>query len=262
MKTPEKPIVSLDEIVFSNRNKDYGAYALRTRYPKYLSRALSVAVMILLISVSIPLIASYYNKVKGSGNEVMVTATFDDISQPPDDVKPPPPPPLSEPMQRSFVFTVPQVVDSSRDNYSFDQEELSRNQVNRIIDTMDKSGNDTPPPPPPVIDLPHNTEPFTIVEEMPTYAGGEEARIKFLQDNLVYPAIARETGITGTVYIDFVVDEEGNSTHLQIKKGIGGGCDEEAMRVLKMMHWNPGRQRGKAVPVKFNVPVKFLLRSQ
>jgi periplasmic protein TonB len=259
MKTEESSTKSLDEIVFASRNHEYGAYALRTRYPAYLNRALSASVIILLVSVSIPLIASYYSKVHGRGGEVTVTANMDPLARPPAEEPPPPPPAPPEPLQHSAVFTVPKVVDTATDNYTFSQDELSRTNVNRVIDTLDRTGSN--PPPPPVIDPPRKQEPYIWVQEMPGYVGGDAARLKFMRDNLHYPQIARETGISGTVYIEFVVDENGGISQIKLQKGIGGGCDEEAIRVLKLMHWNPGRQEGKAVPVRFAIPIKFTLNN-
>lgn len=101
---------------------------------------------------------------------------------------------------------------------------------------------------------------FTVVEESPSYPGGDVGRIKFLQENIVYPQMARESGIQGTVYVTFVVERNGNVTDVRVLRGIGGGCDEEAVRVIKAMpKWNPGKQRGKPVRVQFNMPIKFTL---
>lgn len=101
---------------------------------------------------------------------------------------------------------------------------------------------------------------FTVVEDAPAYPGGEEARMKYLRDNIKYPQMAKESGIQGTVYVTFVVERDGNVTDVKVLRGIGGGCDEEAVRVVKLMpRWNPGKQRGKAVRVQFNVPIKFTL---
>lgn len=101
---------------------------------------------------------------------------------------------------------------------------------------------------------------FTVVEESPSFPGGDAARIKFLQENIVYPQMARESGIQGTVYVTFVVERNGNVTDVRVLRGIGGGCDEEAVRVIKAMpKWNPGKQRGKPVRVQFNMPIKFTL---
>lgn len=101
---------------------------------------------------------------------------------------------------------------------------------------------------------------FTVVEESPAFPGGDAARIQFLQQNIVYPQMARESGIQGTVYVTFVVEKNGAVTDVRVLRGIGGGCDEEAVRVIKAMpKWNPGKQRGKPVRVQFNMPIKFTL---
>jgi protein TonB len=101
---------------------------------------------------------------------------------------------------------------------------------------------------------------FTVVEESPMFPGGDEARMKFLRDNIKYPQMARESGIQGTVFVTFVVEPNGNITNIQILRGIGGGCDEEALRVVRQMpRWQPGKQRGKAVRVQFNMPIRFVL---
>ena len=101
---------------------------------------------------------------------------------------------------------------------------------------------------------------FTVVEDQPQFPGGEEARQKFLEDNLRYPQMAREAGIQGTVFVTFVVETDGSVTDVQVLRGIGGGCDQEAVRVVEMMpRWEPGRQRGQPVRVQFNMPIRFRL---
>lgn len=102
---------------------------------------------------------------------------------------------------------------------------------------------------------------FTVVEENPGFPGGEEGRYKFLQENLKYPQIAKESGISGKVFVQFVVERNGSITDIKVIKGIGGGCDEEAIRVVKAMpKWTPGKQRGKAVRTQFIMPLNFVLQ--
>ncbi len=101
---------------------------------------------------------------------------------------------------------------------------------------------------------------FTVVEDQPSFPGGEEARMKYLIDNLRYPQMAREAGIQGTVFVTFVVERDGSVTDVRVLRGIGGGCDEEAVRVVRNMpRWEPGRQRGQPVRVQFNMPIRFVL---
>ncbi|MDR2907315.1 MAG: TonB family protein [Bacteroidales bacterium] len=101
---------------------------------------------------------------------------------------------------------------------------------------------------------------FTIVEEMPQYPGGENARNKYLMENLSYPAKAREKGVKGMVAVTFVVEKDGTISNVKVAKGIGDGCDEEAVRVVKNMpKWTPGKQRNKTVRVQFTLPIMFAL---
>lgn len=101
---------------------------------------------------------------------------------------------------------------------------------------------------------------FTVVEDQPSFPGGEAARMQYLQKNIEYPQMARESGIEGTVFVTFVVETDGTVTQVRILRGIGGGCDEEALRVVRNMpKWNPGKQRGRSVRVQFNMPIRFKL---
>jgi protein TonB len=102
---------------------------------------------------------------------------------------------------------------------------------------------------------------FTVVESMPTFPGGMGALMKYLAENIKYPPLAKESGIQGRVFINFVVEPDGRISNVKVLRGIGGGCDEEAVRVVKSMpKWSPGKQRGKPVRVSYNLPVKFTLQ--
>ncbi|MDR1793010.1 MAG: energy transducer TonB [Bacteroidales bacterium] len=106
----------------------------------------------------------------------------------------------------------------------------------------------------------HEMEIFKVVEEEPAFPGGEEARIKFLKDNIVYPKIARETNQEGTIRVGFVVERDGSITHVKVLRGESPALCEEAIRVTKMMpKWKPGKQRNKAVRVEFSMPITFTL---
>jgi periplasmic protein TonB len=105
-----------------------------------------------------------------------------------------------------------------------------------------------------------NSKVYTIVENMPEFSGGDAAMLNFIKDNIVYPDKAKENKIQGRVYVNFVVDEAGRVTSAKILRGIGGGCDEEALRVVNMMPlWKPGMQNGKTVKVVYNLPITFSL---
>jgi protein TonB len=116
------------------------------------------------------------------------------------------------------------------------------------------------PPSPPQIQKDEKGDIYTVVEVMPEYPGGVNEMIKFLGENIKYPPTAKEKGISGTVYITFIVEKNGLVSNVNVLRGIGAGCDEEAIRVIKMMpKWKPGTQRGQAVRVQYNVPIKFTL---
>ncbi|HNX44870.1 MAG TPA: M56 family metallopeptidase [Bacteroidales bacterium] len=101
---------------------------------------------------------------------------------------------------------------------------------------------------------------FTTVEKLPGFPGGDEARVNYMIENVKYPGEARQKGIQGVVFISFIVEKDGSITDAKVLRGIGGGCDEEALRVIKAMpKWNPGTHSGEPVRVQFNMPVKFKL---
>ena len=102
---------------------------------------------------------------------------------------------------------------------------------------------------------------FKVVEEMPEFPGGAAKMMEFIQKNIKYPMMARESDIQGRVFVNFVVEPDGSITNVTVMRGIGGGCDEEALRVVQSMpNWKPGKQRGKAVACKYTVPVSFRLQ--
>lgn len=101
---------------------------------------------------------------------------------------------------------------------------------------------------------------FFVVEQMPEFPGGENAMYKYLVDNLKYPEQAKKEKITGKVIVSFVVEKDGRITNAKVTKDIGGGCGDEALRVVnKMPRWKPGKQKGKPVRVQFSLPFLFKL---
>ena len=95
---------------------------------------------------------------------------------------------------------------------------------------------------------------------MPQYPGGEAAMMEFVAKNVVYPKEAQDKGISGRVFVSFIVEKDGSVSNVELKRGIGGGCDEEAVRVISAMpKWKPGKQNGQVVRVKYTVPLSFSL---
>ena len=251
---------SLEDIVFKNRNKEYGSYYLRKKYRKFVTISMIFGFVLSGAVVAYPLITAYINKarlVKEKEKEIGVK--FENLKQeePP---PPPPPPPPPEVMVEKVKFTAPVVVEDTTIEVSM-----------ASMDDLNKKGNVEAPTEdvqvevkddgPKVIETPQQAEIFTVVEEQPGYPGGEEARISYLQQNIKYPEEAKELGIQGKVFVTFVVEVDGTITDVRVLRGIGGGCDEEAIRVVKSMpKWVPGKQRGVPVRVQFNLPIKFTLQ--
>jgi TonB family protein len=125
-----------------------------------------------------------------------------------------------------------------------------------VAPSQNNSGTETPS-----VNNKVENEVFTVVEQMPEYSGGNNAMNAFIASNISYPQNAKENGIQGTVYVSFLVDETGAVGNAKVIRGIGNGCDEEALRVVKMMpKWKPGKQSGKNVKVSFTLPIKFALK--
>jgi protein TonB len=257
-------IKPFEEIVFENRNKEYGAYELRKRYNRHMNTAFLIAISIFILGVSIPAIMDYLEELAPEDAVTNVELTL--VEPPPlDKDEPPPPPPPPDPpppVQETIKFTPPVVTEEP-----IEEEDIPppQEEIQAQVSTKTQEGTD-------LIDLPSEgdgnaliEEPpsqiFTIVEQMPEFPGGEEKLFEYLGKNIKYPAMARENGITGTVYVTFVVEGNGKITDVKKLRGIGGGCDEEAIRVVKSMpEWKPGKQNGKSVRVQYNLPIKFTLR--
>ena len=106
-------------------------------------------------------------------------------------------------------------------------------------------------------------EVYMIVDEMPEFPGGDKELYQFIADNVKYPAEAKEKGIRGIVYVNFIVEPDGSVSDIKVLRGIGGGCDEEAVRVVESMpKFKPGIQNGEAVRVSYTVPVIFRLEDK
>ena len=102
---------------------------------------------------------------------------------------------------------------------------------------------------------------YQIVEEMPMFPGGEQAMLDYVSKNVVYPSEAQEKGISGRVFVGFIVEKDGSVNEVKVLRGIGGGCDEESVRVIKSMpKWKPGKMKGKPVRVSYMMPIIFKLQ--
>ncbi|MCX6230618.1 MAG: TonB family protein [Bacteroidetes bacterium] len=253
------------DMVFENKNHEYGAFVLRKGSSKRHLRASLIAVVFFTIAVSSPVILKTIMPEKKVVIDEVTKITDVKIDKPKEEVVVP----EEQPISKSTIQFVPPVIKADEDVPDDveikTQEDLS--QSKEIISTTTFKGDDVNGVDPnelnknqQVVDE-SKEQPLTFVEQNPDFPGGEAEMQKFLHNNIKYPAIAREAGIEGTVYVTFVVSRSGKISNIKILRGIGGGCDDEAIRVIRLMpEWKPGKQNGQAVPVQFNMPIKFVLQ--
>jgi protein TonB len=267
--------VTLDDIVFENRNKEYGAYYLRKNYSKYLTKATLIGSAIF---VAVLGGALAFNKITAANaeKEIMVDLSATDLQeeQPEEEIEIPedvPPPPLEEPppevAQEKFLPPEPKKDEEVKIEEPPPPAEKLETAVisNKTQEGIEAKDVFIPPPPPKEVAVVKVEEPkeeqvFVMVEQQPEYPGGEKAMYGFLSKNINYPAAATRANISGRVTVQFVVEKDGSIGTVKVLKGIGFGCDEEAVRVIKSMpKWSPGKQNGRAVRVYYTIPVVFQL---
>lgn len=259
----------LNELVFEGRNKAYGAYFLRILYPETVNKAQVFTLATFFLLVLGPLwVESWWPGTNETEHEVeLVDPKM--IEPPPIDPKTPPPPPLPAappPPKITTIRFVPPEVAPDEEIIEKDppkQEELKtavsasetvqgdpNADPNEI--SLDQSGEGN------IIGAPpeEEEEAFLVVDQMPQFPDGDIQ--VYFSKHLKYPAKALKNEISGKVHISFVVLPDGSIAEATILKGLGYGLDEEAIRVVNNMpKWLPGRQGGRAVKVKINLPIKF-----
>ncbi|MEP7196925.1 MAG: energy transducer TonB [Saprospiraceae bacterium] len=254
----------MDDVVFHDRNKAYGAYFIRRIYDNNMNRAFFYGISLYLFLVCSPMIVTLFK-----GDSLLM----EEISLPPIILNPEIPyiiqrtPPTPENNNNKIQSNPPVVKDSLVDEQdtldatdyaktstgtSNIGEQNGTGESNGANPDIDSKG-DIPAPIP--LD-----ETFKWVEEMPEFPNGTTAMYDYFKHNVKYPSIAREYGIEGTVLVQFVVQSDGAIRKIKLVRGIGGGCDEEALRVISVMpNWKAGKHNGKAVPVIFTIPIKYKL---
>jgi periplasmic protein TonB len=136
-------------------------------------------------------------------------------------------------------------------------DEIIEDEIIDLDTELDLDGPlDLPPPPPPKEDEPEDDF-FVVVEQMPELRGGLAA----LQRKVSYPEMARRAGIEGRVTVQFIVNEQGRVENPRVIRGIGGGCDEEALKAVQSARFTPGMQRGRPVRVQYSLPIVFRLQN-
>lgn len=172
---------------------------------------------------------------------------FEDIMDIPPTEQPPPPPPV---VQLPEIIEVPDEEEIEEEiEVDLDVEVTEQTVIEDIVFEEAPAEEEV-------------DEIFTIVEDKPTFPGGDGAMYKYLGKSIDYPSQARRMGIEGRVFVQFIVGKDGAIREVQAIKGIGAGCDEEAVRVIKAMpKWKPGKQRGRPVQVRMVLPVFFKLNN-
>jgi protein TonB len=249
------------DLVFEGKNQTYGAYVLRKFRDKRHRVAVITTFVFFFLAFSIPTLLSIIApKMKSRNVEVNVLTNIDlekEKKEPPKLEKEP------EQIKASIKFTPPVIApDDQVKEEMKSQDQLSETPM--AISIADIKGTNEGKDIAEVAvkqAVEEEEKPLLVVEQNPEFSGGYEAMLKFLKDKMTYPALAQESGIQGTVFVQFVVSKTGKISLVKVLRGIGGGCDEEAVRVVKEMpNWIPGRQNGQAVPVMFQIPVKFQLQ--
>lgn len=160
------------------------------------------------------------------------------------EIKPPPPPPPPPPAPE--IEIVEDDVEIEEEVEIMDVEADMETEIVEIEEPVEEESNEP--------------DFFTIVEDMPAYPGGDGALLKYIAENVEYPAIAKENGITGVVYVSYIVDKDGSIKDVKVVRGADPFLDKEAIRVVKTLKgYSPGKQRGKPVPVQFTIPIRFVL---
>jgi protein TonB len=263
---------SLNDLIFEGRNKQYGAYYLRKIYDEYVLRSVGIAIFGFALAIGGPVIWEKIKPEEEIVEQEIVTVDPKMIEPPPIDPKTPPPPPrptAPPPPQVSTVRFVPPEV--APDEEVIEEDPPKQEDLKQVVAgtetvvgdpnadpnelSMDNVGTGTGD----VIGAPPEPEPeFTFVEQDPQPPGGDLQA--YFGKNIKYPQKAISQDIEGKVFVTFVVTSSGEVDDVKLLKGIGYGCDEEAIRVVKSMpRWTPGKNGGREVKVRMNIPIVFKL---
>lgn len=259
MKSNEQAFQTFDDILFENRNQTYGAYVIRRSYDRNVNRAVSIvfgaAIGITMLSMLLPYEQVVTPEPKPSPTKfergiTIIPEVQKRRARMQENIRRDLPPHVVSTTPDSTVSDVP-VPNPGNDLGTSSDLPFEGNDFGAFIETPGTSG------------LPSIFEPpkiYDIVEVKPAYVGGLEAMTAFIKKHVKYPAIARLTGVDGTVYVQFVLSVDGRITQAKVIKGVSDECDKEALRVITMMPaWNPGLQGGVRVMVRMVLPIRFKL---
>ena len=246
-----------DDIVFENRNKEYGAYSIRKKYHKTLLIGVIIGIVVLTAVIITPYFRASAQQKSAKQKEREVVAVMENLDQPEElQIEAPPPPPPEE-TQQQIKYVAPEVVDSLKPEeevqlMTMDEtvETVQDEEVVEVVEVEEEEIEEYKPP----------AEIFVIVEEMPEYPGGTEALFKYIYDNIQYPQIALDNDIEGNVYVKFCVTYKGKVEQISVIRGVHPSLDAEAIRLISTLpDWKPGRQAGNPVNVWYQFRIQFQL---
>ncbi len=260
------------DMVFAGRNHEYGAYQLRSEMGKRNQIALTVVVAIIIAGLLIPLFLKFVlpKKQDDTIQEVTNFSKLQEAEVKDNHIKKVQPKEPQQEVQRiksSIKFTAPVIKEDNQVNEADEmktQEALGKSQL--AISVADVKGNDEEHGKD-VADLKEiitskkeDTQVYTVVEQMPSFPGGENALLKYIAEHIKYPSVALEQGVQGKVMLRFVVEPSGQVGEVQVLKSLDPYCDREAKRVIQSLpKFIPGKQQGRAVSVWYICPVQFVI---
>lgn len=258
--TRSTEVGSWDDMVFENRNQDYGAYVVRKGYAGNVVIGLIITIAVVIFIIGYPSISKHL-----WGNDTVQTTpprklVYTELTAPPSIHKPKPPAlQIQLPrLQKVIKFVPPRIV----------KEEVTEAPPTIVEIKENATGaTEVEGPAEIVFDEPveeiiidDTDELFTIVDQQPEFEGGYNAMMAFIKQNMKYPPNARRMQIEGTVHVSFIVNKTGTISEVKVLRGIMTECDKEAIRVVQSMPaWRPGKQNGRNVNVRFILPLKFRL---
>ena len=254
------------DLVFENRNHDYGAYVIRRDYSRTVLIAFFATFGFATLLATGPVLwnlifPEHPVKLVKPGEIIyqMIEVNLEEKKLDIPEEKPKESVPQPQP-KTTEQFSNIKVSEKDTSDMKTQDQLLTTNLGTKTIKS-DSTAIVDPLPVEPKNTFGSNNGVTKYAEKMPGYPGGESAMLEFLIKNIKYPPGAREINLTGTVYLSFIVSTTGEISNVKVLRGIGGGCEEEAVRVVKkMQNWNPGMQNGNPVNVEFTLPVTFKLK--
>ncbi len=254
-------VLDLDDLIFENRNRDYGAYQLRKRYNRVVSTGILMATVLGCMIVILPFILRPHSDNILSGDLVYIPVRMESLEPPVEQiiVPPAPPPPGSERVQEVVKYVPPVVVDTIMPDevkQVTTDEVLAQTTVEEsFVDGYGAGDNLSAGQ-----DGIATDDPFFLVEVMPSFRGGDINKFReWVQKRTNYPQAAIEARIQGKVYLTFIIEADGSVSNVTVVKGVAPIIDNEAVKAIQASpKWSPGLQRGQPVRVRYSMWLNFI----